>query len=390
MMVEDRLWSTPARLERARGLITPAETPSRRSLQGVVGWASAAAGFAALAACLVFVATPVEGPGLAGDVRADASTARVDPPRAAAPTLPAPVRVAPRAARTAADPVATRSSGDGIPTSRPFALSGVTGPAVFETQSRDVSDAPAGEAQFGWIDVATPGPTPWGDAVDAAAEARPHIAVVIDDIGLDVEASTRALALPGPMTLSILPYAPAAASLAGQARRAGHDVFVHLPMEPLGLDDPGPRALTTWLSVEEIRARATAAFDAVPGAVGFNNHMGSRFTSCGACLEPVAEVARARGFVALDSVTGRRTVLQRAAARAGLPVLSRDVFVDHVRDADAIEDALARAERLAQEAGAAVVIAHPHDVTLSALEAWLPAARRRGVTFVGAATMARS
>ncbi len=415
MNVKDPVWNTPARLDRARGLIAGAPAARRRLAPRLAAWGAAAAGFAALAACLGFVATPLGGPVEAAGPLARTADARGEP-RRAAPALPAPVRVGPRRATPVAAPVAApartpipapasasqaarssppmaapteplRESAAVAPAARAFALAGVAGAALADAPSPTPWGAPAAEAAAPLAD----GPqTPRVSAPTAHGPAAPHIAVVIDDIGLDARASARALALPGPLTLSILPYAPEAARVAAAARDAGHEVFVHVPMEPVGLDDPGPRALTTWLSVEEIRTRAGAAFDAVPGAVGFNNHMGSRFTSCGPCLEPVAEAAQARGFVALDSVTGGRTVLGRAAARAGLPVLSRDVFVDHVREPGAIAAALAEAEQAARTAGSAVVIAHPHDVTLEALEAWLPAARARGVQFVGAAALARA
>ncbi len=43
---------------------------------------------------------------------------------------------------------------------------------------------------------------------------RPQLAVIIDDVGLDVAAARRLIALDAPVTLSILPYADAASALA--------------------------------------------------------------------------------------------------------------------------------------------------------------------------------
>ena len=52
-----------------------------------------------------------------------------------------------------------------------------------------------------------------------------------------------------------------------------------MPMQAEGDHDPGPFALTTGLAPEEIRRRLADALARVPGAIGINNHMGSRVTA---------------------------------------------------------------------------------------------------------------
>ena len=63
------------------------------------------------------------------------------------------------------------------------------------------------------------------------------------------------------------------------ARARGHEVYLHLPMEPIGSPDPGPNAILVGLEPDELRRRLGWAFDRVPLATGVNNHMGSRATS---------------------------------------------------------------------------------------------------------------
>ena len=67
-----------------------------------------------------------------------------------------------------------------------------------------------------------------------------------------------ALKLPSPVTLSIMTYAPNAATLAKRARIGGHEIMVHMPMEPVDHSaDPGPNALLVGLTENEIRRRAS-------------------------------------------------------------------------------------------------------------------------------------
>jgi polysaccharide deacetylase 2 family uncharacterized protein YibQ len=214
---------------------------------------------------------------------------------------------------------------------------------------------------------------------DEPASRAPYVAIVIDDVGLDVAAARRAIALPAPVTLAILPYAEAAAEVDALATGAGRETIVHLPMEPLGLEDPGPDALATWLTPAAVRARVDAALAAVPGAVGVSNHMGSHFTACAACVTPVVDAAMARGAFVLDSLTTAESVFATVAAAAGAPTLTRDVFLDNDPSVDAVLDQLARAERTAWREGRAIAIGHPRAATLEALERWIPEAQARGV-----------
>ena len=86
--------------------------------------------------------------------------------------------------------------------------------------------------------------------------SRPLVAVVIDDVGIDRPHSKRAWELPGPLTMSFLPYAKDLREQARAARARGHELMLHLPMEPTGRADPGPNALLVSLSDAELQASA--------------------------------------------------------------------------------------------------------------------------------------
>ena len=87
-------------------------------------------------------------------------------------------------------------------------------------------------------------------------------------------AVARLMRLPAPATFSFLPYPEATPQLAQQAASAGFEVFLHMPMEPIGDEYPGPGALMVDADAAENSSRLMAALDRVPWAVGINNHMG--------------------------------------------------------------------------------------------------------------------
>lgn len=237
------------------------------------------------------------------------------------------------------------------------------------------------------------GPPAWQrHAVPVAASgARPMIAVVLDDLGLNRRGTRRAIALPGPLTLSFMTYAEALEDMTAAARKAGHELMLHVPMEPQGRGyDPGPNVLKDSLSPAELRARLDWGLARFDGFVGVNNHMGSRFSASAEGMSVVMRTLRARGLLFLDSVTSPASVGAAVATRFGVPFARRDIFLDNAwDDRAAIARQLARAERLARARGYAVAIGHPHRATLDVLESWLPEARRRGIELVPISAIVR-
>ena len=214
--------------------------------------------------------------------------------------------------------------------------------------------------------------------------AGPGLAVIIDDVGFDGAALQRLLALDVPLTFSVLPYAPDAPGAARRIAASGGEVFLHLPMEPAGLEDPGPFAITTAMDATAAAERAAWALSRVPGAVGVNNHMGSRLTAdADAAARALAGLARS-DLVFIDSVTTPRSVASQAAARLGLASARRDVFLDHERDPAAISAQIDRALEAARAQGTAIAIAHPYPETIEALAALKARAAAAGVALVSA------
>ena len=219
--------------------------------------------------------------------------------------------------------------------------------------------------------------------------SRPLIAVVIDDVGLDRPRSKRAWELPGPLTMSFLPYAKDLRGQAKAARARGHELMLHLPMEPNGRNDPGPNALLVSLSDAGLRQRTTAALDSFEGFAGVNNHMGSRFTAFKPGMETVLRQLKGRGLMFLDSRTSAQSVGDQLAHDMGVPSIVRHVFLDDEEALDAVRRKLAEAEAIARRQGFVVVIGHPHEATLQALGEWLPGVQGKGLALAPATAVLR-
>jgi uncharacterized protein len=218
--------------------------------------------------------------------------------------------------------------------------------------------------------------------IPPAANGQTRIAIVIDDVGLDMGGSRRAVALPAFVTLSYMPYATRLHEQTKEAREAGHELLLHMPMEPVGSADPGPGALLTGLPQDELRERLDTALASFVGFDGMNNHMGSKFTADKEGMELVIDELQQRHLFFLDSRTSAQSVGFSVARQHGLPAVARDVFLDDDMSPKAVRMQLEQTERVAKHKGAAIAIGHPHPATLQALEEWLPEAQKRGFVFV--------
>ena len=229
------------------------------------------------------------------------------------------------------------------------------------------------------------GPPAWRQyavATDVSIKG-PMVAIVIDDLGVHVKNAARTIALPGPLTLSFMSYAQNLQAQTETARAAGHELMLHLPMEPQDrTEDPGPNVLLTRLPVEENLRRLRWALGRFEGYIGVNNHMGSRFTRDEEGMALVMNELSSQGLMFLDSRTAHGSVSGPLARRYGVPFVGRDVFLDNVPIADDVRTRLDELEAIAQQFGRAVGIAHPHKGTIEALEAWLPSLSARGFTLV--------
>jgi polysaccharide deacetylase 2 family uncharacterized protein YibQ len=227
-------------------------------------------------------------------------------------------------------------------------------------------------------------------AVHGPALGRKMIAVIIDDMGLDKKRSARAVGLPGPMTLSYLTYARTLKGQAATAREAGHEIMIHVPMEP---DDSsayaGPKSIRRDLSDGEIKRRLDWALGRLDEYVGINNHMGSRYTTYRPGMAVVLAEVKRRGLLFIDSRTSSKSVSEVVATDLSVPFAARDVFLDDDPSRENVRLRLVELEKIATKKGYAIAIGHPYDTTLGVLEEWLPTLSSRGFVLVPVSAIVR-
>jgi polysaccharide deacetylase 2 family uncharacterized protein YibQ len=202
----------------------------------------------------------------------------------------------------------------------------------------------------------------------------PLVAIVIDDLGYQRQLAMDFIEMGAPLTLSFLPQAPFTGELVRQADQKEKETLLHIPMEPKEFPqvNPGPKALLTSMTNEEIMNILENDLDAFPQVAGVNNHMGSRFTEDRDKMALVLTLIKKRKLFFLDSRTTPDSVIFPLASQIGVKVIQRDIFLDNNVEMDAIRGQLELLIRLAQERGFAVACGHPHPQTLQVLKERLP------------------
>ena len=203
---------------------------------------------------------------------------------------------------------------------------------------------------------------PIGDGV-------PKIAIIIDDIGYDRRLAMSLFDLDREITFSILPFSPFGKNLAGRLSAKGAELMLHLPMEPTQYPriNPGPGALLASMTPDALIHQLHLDLEAVPGAVGVNNHMGSRLTALSDKMNQVFTVLKKEDLFFIDSRTAPDSKGEAAARLFMLRFSHRDIFLDNFQNIEYISGQFRKLVRRAEKHGHAIGIGHPNEATLTAL-----------------------
>ena len=195
---------------------------------------------------------------------------------------------------------------------------------------------------------------------------KPRLAIIIDDVSSYSQVkSLRATGIP--LSLSLFPPTSDFPSTPKIAR--GLDFYmIHLPLEALNFNRPQEKTLTIESTPREIEGRIKEIRRLFPGAALVNNHTGSKFTADARSMTVLLYTLKKYHFTFIDSKTTGKSKAKAAGDTVGMPVLSRDIFLDNVADVGYIHKQLRKAVALAKRNGQAIAIGHPRSTTVEALK----------------------
>lgn len=197
------------------------------------------------------------------------------------------------------------------------------------------------------------------------------LAIVIDDLGYQPQEDAAILALPKEISVAIIPSAPYASQINQQAKAQARDILIHMPMQPMSNQRIEAGGLYLGLSQQEVSRRVQQARNAVPDAIGMNNHMGSAATSDSTLMTYLMRELRQQQLFFLDSRTIGSSIAGKIAKEQGVIALTRHIFLDDSNHYEDVYGQFQKSIRYARKHGTAIVIGHPRRNTIAVLQAGL-------------------
>lgn len=167
--------------------------------------------------------------------------------------------------------------------------------------------------------------------VSLAQNQLPKVAIIIDDLGPGVKTYDLLFKNPYPLTLSVIPAQMMSTSLSARAVSINHyDIFIHLPMEPLGRSAKKnyPLQISKGMSVTSINEVIDLSRANIKNVKGINHHMGSYGSADPLLMEPIIEYCQTHQLIYVDSITTRNTVIKKIVEEKHYPYLRNNVFLD--------------------------------------------------------------
>lgn len=211
----------------------------------------------------------------------------------------------------------------------------------------------------------------------------PKVAFIIDDLGYETEVAKKMMELEFPIALSILPFLQYSEFIAEEGKKKNQEIMLHIPMEPNNSDaDPGPGAIKSYMSEEEIRQAVRGSIFNFPYVVGVNNHMGSKITEDRKIMKIILEEIKRYDLFFIDSVTTRNSIAYEVAQEMEIKSAVRSVFLDNENGIEYIKEQMLEIQETALREGEVIAIGHGRINTFYVLKLIIPELIKAGIEIV--------
>jgi uncharacterized protein len=213
----------------------------------------------------------------------------------------------------------------------------------------------------------------------------PKIALLLGGMGLNEKLTATAIKdLPADITFAFAPYGNNLQDQVNRARSEGHEVFLQVPLEPIGYpaNNPGPKTLGGDASDAENIDALRWHMSRFTGYAGVVNYMGSRYLSMPKAIKPLLAELKQRGVLFLEDGSMALSATESTAKAMAMPIKRAQVVIDSDPNPQAIIAQLTLLEEQATGTGFAVGTGTGLEVTINTVKEWAKAAAERGIILV--------
>jgi uncharacterized protein len=213
----------------------------------------------------------------------------------------------------------------------------------------------------------------------------PKIALLIGGMGLNEKLTSKAIKdLPADITFAFAPYGNNLQEQVNKARDEGHEVFLQVPLEPIGFpaNNPGPKTLTGDGTEAENIDALRWHLSRFTGYAGVVNYQGSRYLAMPNAMKPLLLELKQRGVLFLEDGSMALSATENTAKALRFPVKRAQVVIDSDPNPQAIISQLTLLEEQATGTGFAIGTGTGLEVTINTVREWAKAAADRGIILV--------
>ncbi|MFN3827487.1 MAG: divergent polysaccharide deacetylase family protein [Micavibrio sp.] len=212
---------------------------------------------------------------------------------------------------------------------------------------------------------------------------KPVISIAIMDIGLSGKISESAIkSLPPEISLIISPYADGPDTWTNEARNAGHEVWLSLPMESetYPQTDSGPHTLLIGAPERENQEKLDWIMSRSVGYVGLVPTYQRTFMNSPNDARPVLGTIFKRGIGLIDDTRDQNTVAEMTALSMSAPYSNIDIWIDKPENTpETIKASLKKLEDIAKEQGLAAGIITPNVTSFREVQLWIESLKDKGI-----------
>lgn len=210
---------------------------------------------------------------------------------------------------------------------------------------------------------------------------KPVISIAVADMGLSDKLTDAAVkTLPPEVSLIVSPYATAIETWVKDARAAGHEVWLSLPMENSLYPrvDTGPHTLLVGAPERENQQKLEWVMGRAVGYTGLVAHYRDVFINAPNDARPVLGNIYKRGLAFVDG-SGTGGLAQTMASSMNAPYTNVNVWIDKPENTpETIKASLSQLEVIAREGGFAAGVISANNVSIREVKDWLETLGNKG------------
>lgn len=197
------------------------------------------------------------------------------------------------------------------------------------------------------------------------------VALIISGLGMDgLMAAKVATAFPSEVSISLTPYSLKAYEVLTEARKAGHETYVDMPLASKDFfhEDTGPLAINFNLALDAITDRFNKIIEKPAPFGGLVVRDGALYDVKNIMVQNIFSDIKNRGLLIVDSVSGNG--LQDLKID-GLARRRADIVIDRDMSKEQIENSLKKAETIAFDKGQVLIVSDSKPFIIMALYRWI-------------------